>query len=80
MLPSQIEQERELFVETMQSESYLFTLDELEWEPKRNCFKHYRIHLAWRCWLDRALIAEDETRDAWSDGYQEGYDTGTSED
>ncbi|OON35629.1 hypothetical protein BTJ39_22405 [Izhakiella australiensis] len=42
---------RESFEVWLRSE-HLFSDEELEWQPERNCYAIYGVHLAWCAWWE----------------------------
>ncbi|WP_199257357.1 hypothetical protein [Pantoea sp. BAV 3049] len=46
--------------ETWLKTDHLFTPNELEWQPERNCYAIYGVHLAWCAWrASRTALAFD---------------------
>lgn len=56
--------------------------EDVEWQPERNCYAKFGIHLAWGAWqASRAAIEIEQmkaltTRDALAAGYTADYATG----
>lgn len=50
-----VDEERAKFEKHLRDEM-LFSDEELEWQPERNCYAIYGVHLAYQCWLARALL------------------------
>lgn len=53
-----------------------FTTDDLTWDEKRNCYRDYVPHMAWKGWqASRAAIEIELPRRkaAYASGYGDGY-------
>ncbi|ELE3279021.1 hypothetical protein RLQ86_004702, partial [Salmonella enterica subsp. enterica serovar Tucson] len=59
-----------------------FTPDDLTWDEKRNCYRDYVSHMAWKGWqASRAAIELDidwpeSNDDFWKDGEEGAYAMG----
>lgn len=60
---------REQFEAWLEREQGLYGED-IEWEPERNCYAKFGIHLAWRAWqASRDAIEVELPRKQWDISY-----------